>query len=223
MIEKHAEKMSRQHTIYKLSDGTRVPGCTTITGVMDKPALVAWANGLGLKGIDSRKYVDELATIGTLAHYIISCHCKREKPELSEYSEAQISIAENSVIKWLYWQEHKEFIPMYSELGLVSHLYRYGGTIDIIGTIKGKTVLVDIKTCKRVYGEHKTQVAGGYKILAQENGIKIDDVIITRVGRDDTEGFEQLNITPEEVRNHRKRFLICRELYEINKTINKEE
>ena len=57
------------HQVYKTADGTRVPGVTTICGVMDKPALVKWANNLGLQGTDSTKYVDALAASGTLAHY----------------------------------------------------------------------------------------------------------------------------------------------------------
>jgi hypothetical protein len=217
----HAAKQARQHTIYKLADGTRVPGTTTITGVMDKPALVAWANGLGLKGIKSTEYVDELAKIGTLAHYLIECHCKAVKPELGDYSPNQISLAENSAIKWIMWQDQVKFIPEANELILISEKHRFGGTLDIIGTINGRRTLIDIKTCRGIYGEHKTQVAGGYGILAEENGKHIDDIIITRVGRDETEGFEQITISAEEVRLHQRRFLICRDLYEINKQIGR--
>ena len=35
--------LSAPHTVYKLADGTRVPGVTTILGVLDKPFLMAWA------------------------------------------------------------------------------------------------------------------------------------------------------------------------------------
>ena len=44
------------HTVYTDSLGTRVPGATTIIGILDKPALIKWANNLGLAGIDSTKY-----------------------------------------------------------------------------------------------------------------------------------------------------------------------
>lgn len=219
----HAAKVAKAHTIYKLKDGKRVPGCTTITGVMDKPALVKWANGLGLKGIDSSAYVDELATIGTLAHYMIECHCRNTKPDFGNYTPNQISLAENSYIKWMYWQEKSGFVPTHNELVLVSEQHRFGGTLDIIGTINGKTVLVDIKTCKGIYGEHKTQVAGGYAILARENGINLDAVLITRVGRNEDEGFEEVTISDYECTLHQKRFLICRELYDVNSVINKDE
>lgn len=219
--EIHAAKKSKTHTIYKTKDGQRVPGTTTITGVMDKPALVSWANGLGLKGIEVKSYVDELALIGTLAHYMIECYCREIKPELDTYSKAQISLAENSTIKWLYWQDSVKFKPLFNELQLISEKHLFGGTLDIVGEINGKKVLVDIKTCKGIYGEHKTQVSGGYKILADENGLNIDSVIITRVGRNENEGFEQINISSEESILHQKRFLICRELYEINKQIGR--
>lgn len=220
---KHAAKAARQHTIYKLADGKRVPGCTTITGVMDKPALKKWANRLGLQGIEVEKYVDELAVIGTLAHYMIECHCRKVTPDLGDYTPNQISIAENSYIKWMYWKDSVRFEPLHNELALVSEAHRFGGTLDIIGTVNGKLTLVDIKTCKGIYGEHKTQVAGGYGILADENqkaiGGKIEDIVICRVGRNDEEGFESIQISATETKLHQRRFLICRELYEINKEI----
>jgi hypothetical protein len=210
----HAAKAARSHTVYKLADGTRVPGCTTITGILDKPALKKWAWEMGKKGIELDKYVDELATIGTLAHYMIECHCQGTKPDLSDSTPNQISLAENSVIKWLYWQEATGFVPEKNELILVSEKHRFGGTVDIIGTIKDRRVLIDIKTSKGIFSEHKTQVAGGYKILCDEAGLKIDDVIITRVGRNDTEGFEQVNIPSDEAQAHQKLFLCLRTAYD---------
>jgi hypothetical protein len=209
-----AAKVAKTHTVYKLADGTRVPGTTTITGILDKPALVKWANGLGLKGIDSTKYVDELATIGTLAHYMIECHCKNEKPNLDDYTKNQIELAENSYIKWMLWQDKEGFVPTHNELQLVSEQHRFGGTIDIIGTIKGKTVLVDIKTCKGIFMEHKVQVAGGYGILAREHGHNIDKIIITRVGRNDVEGFEEVPVLQEEASAARELFLDLRKTYD---------
>jgi hypothetical protein len=219
--EQHAAKKAKTHTIYKTAEGKRVPGVTTITGVMDKPALKYWANGLGLKGIEVRTYVDELALIGTLAHYMIECHCKGEKPDLDDYSKNQIDLAENSAIKFIQWQDNVGFVPEFNELKFVSEKHRFGGTLDVIGTIKGQKVLVDIKTSKGIFGEHKTQVAGGYGILAYDNNCFCEKIIIIRVGRNAEEGFEEVHILPEECDVHRKRFLVCRELYELNKKVNK--
>ena len=70
-VEKKIAKRAKAHTIYKLANGKRVPGVTTVLGIINKPALVKWANNLGLQGIDSTTYVDGTAKIGTLAHEMI--------------------------------------------------------------------------------------------------------------------------------------------------------
>lgn len=217
-LEQTAAKTARQYTVYKNSNGDRVPGVTTILGVMDKPALVKWANNLGLQGIDSAKYVDGLARIGTLAHYIIECYLKKQDVDYSDYTENEITAAENSVLKFFRWLESNNFEVIASELQLVSDKYNYGGTIDCICKLNGKVTLLDFKTCKGCYSEHHTQ-AVAYKLLAEEFDYKIDDIRILRIGRDDDEGFEE--ITVGKIDAHERRFHICRELYEVNKELNR--
>lgn len=238
-VNEHAAKIAKPHTMYFIDhptevkkDGTpkrlRVPGVTTITGVMDKPALVRWANDLGLAGISTKEYVDELATIGTLTHYLIECHLKGEKEYLDDYTKNQIDMAQNGAIRYLDWQQQTGFEPITIdgdqksvEMQLVSKVYRFGGTIDAYGkTRDGKHILCDIKTSKGVFGEHKTQVGGGYAILLEENGYHVDEVHIVRVGRTEDEGFDDITMSAQEVTNHKRRFFICRELYESNKLCN---
>jgi hypothetical protein len=222
--EKQSAKKARQHTVYKV-DGEKVPGVTTILGVMNKPALVPWANKLGLAGIEVGKYVDDLAIIGTCGHYLIECHIQSVilgqeiAPELSDYSPNQVKAAENCLGKFLEWEKRTDVKYISSELELVSNTYKFGGTIDILAEVRGKKTLLDIKTCKALYGEHYSQVGGGYKILAEDNGYKIDNCMIIRVGRDDVEGFEEKEVPQVEL--HMKRFLVCKELYEINKQIGR--
>jgi len=62
-------------------------------------------------------------------------------------------------------------------------------------------------------------VAGGYHILCEENGFMPEQVLILRIGRDEAEGFEAVYVSPQEIELHRKRFLVCRELYDINRLI----
>lgn len=222
MIDEKIASKSRAHTIYRLKDGTRVPGCTTITSVMDKPALVRWANSLGLQGIDSSKYVDETAQIGTLGHYLIECYLTGKQPDTTDYTSNQIECAQNILRRFQVWETERGLKPAdyaLSEAPLVSETHRFGGTIDICAVLNGKGTLIDVKTCKSIYSEHKTQVAGGYSILCEENGYSLDTILILRIGRTDEEGFEEITVSPSEIELHRKRFLICKELYEINKLI----
>ena len=220
--EKTAAKKAKRHTVYKLSDGTRVPGTTTITGVMDKPALVRWANNMGLQGIDTSKYTDEMATIGTLAHYMVECWLTDAEPVLDDYTPNQrtaAAVCVDKFHKWIAAQGIEKTAFALSEAALVSEKHRFGGTIDIAAVVGGKATLIDIKTCKGIYGEHKTQVAGGYHILCEENGFMPEQVLILRIGRDEAEGFEAVYVSPQEIELHRKRFLVCRELYDINRLI----
>jgi hypothetical protein len=222
--EKKAAQKSKQHTAYYNKSGKRVPGCTTITGVMDKPALVAWANRIGLEGIEVGKYVDELASIGTLAHYLIECRLKGEDPVLGDYSANQIEAAKIPYQKFLDWGKAKNLKRedfAISEGQLVSEKHQFGGTIDLCAVIDGKATLIDIKTAKGIFGEHKTQVFGGYHILCEENRYGVEKVLILRIGRDDSEGFEEVWSSTEEIELHRERFLCCRNLYRLNQLINK--
>lgn len=218
--EKHAAKKARVHTRYYNKAGKQVPGVTTITGVMDKPALVKWANSLGLRGIDVKEYVDELAIIGKLAHYIIECYIKKVKPDYGDYTPNQVSLAENSVIKFFDWEKETGFNRddvIFSEQSLVSEKHQFGGTLDIYTVLQGKKTLLDLKTCKGVYGEHKTQVGGGYRLLLEENGHPVEQVRILRIGRTEDEGFEDVRVDKQDL--HGERFLTCRALYTLNKQI----
>lgn len=225
LVDKPRHK-DRGHTIYKTQDGKRVPGTTTITGVMDKPQLVRWANNLGLEGIDSSKYVDGLADAGTLAHYMVECDLAgiAINPEwMKEYSLVDQDRAANSFLKYLDWRKRRTIEVVAHELQLVSEEHRFGGTLDWIMVIDGVLCLVDVKTCKALYGsgdEKWTQVAGGYRILAREHGYDVAQVWILRLGRNEEEDAEFVQCIAPAM--HERRFLLCRELYELNKRLKGE-
>ena len=92
-MEKGIIMKDKIHTVYKLKNGKKVSGTTTVIGILAKPALIHWAWDLGTKGIDYRKFRDDKADIGTLAHYLIMCHLKGEQPDTSDYSKKQIDQA----------------------------------------------------------------------------------------------------------------------------------
>jgi hypothetical protein len=224
-VEKSAAKVARGHTVYKNSAGKRVPGVTTITGVMEKGALKYWANQLGLQGIKIREYVDALAQAGTLAHAMIQWHLEgrdRDSEVMNQYSKDTIDLAETSALKFMYWQEQVGYEPIFTEKQLVSDVHDYGGTIDGYGVCtkhKDIRIMLDIKTAKAIYDDMYTQVAGGYGLLMQEHKIVYDHVVIVRVGRSAEEGTEAEAKRCPCPDLHEKRFLVCRELYELNKDI----
>ena len=210
------------HSPCILRDGTRVPSVTTVLSVLAKPALVRWANEMGLKGINTAHYVDETAQVGTCTHYLIECRLTNREPDLTPYKPNHIAQAQKGLAKFVAWQEKVGYVAEAVEYKLISEKHRFGGTLDSFGHLAdGRKVLVDIKTAKAVYDEHWTQVTGGYTLLLKEAGEKYDAVLIVRIGRHDEEGLHAEVQTCPNVAAHQKRFLLCRELYDVNQEVRR--
>jgi hypothetical protein len=187
------KKVSKVHTIYKTADGKRVPGVTTILGELNKPALIKWANDLGLDGIDSTKYVDASARVGTLAHYLVQCHLSKVEPDVSEYSQKEYDLAINSLFSFYEWIKGKDITVIETEYKLVSEKYGYGGTCDLYCIIDDEYWLIDFKTGSGVYQEMFFQLAAYWNLLTENNN-RVDKAKIIRIGRSEDEGFEERTI-----------------------------
>ena len=208
--------VSKAHTIYKTSDGLRVPGATTIVGLLNKPYLITWANKLGLDGIDSAKYTDEAAKVGTLAHEMIQCYLQDMTPDYDQFSKVQIDLAENAVLSFFEWRKNHTIEPILCEEKFVSDSLGFGGTCDCYCKLDGVLTLLDFKTGKAIYDEYFVQVAA-YKELLKENGYPVEQVMILRVGRDETEGFEHRSIA--ETDEYFRIFLDLLDIYYIKKEL----
>jgi len=175
--------------VYKDSQGIKVPGVTTIIGMLAKPQLITWANRLGLQGIDSTKYVDNLADVGILAHHLILCHHRNEVPDMSDFSENQIELALNCLKSYASWEDSHTIKPVLVEAPLVSDDLKYGGTPDLVCEMDGVMTLLDFKTGKALYPEVMYQLAA-YRNLLKEHGYPVEQCIALRIGREESEGFE---------------------------------
>lgn len=203
------KKASRAHVRYKTSEGKIVPGATTITGLLNKPFLVTWANRLGLEGIDSSTYTDEAAKVGTLAHALIQADLQDDTIDRNLYSPQQMDLAENAVLSFFEWKSHHQIEVIFCEKQMVSDTMLYGGTVDCYCKLDGKPMLLDFKTGKAIYEEYFVQLAA-YAELLRENGYPVEQVRILRVGRDETEGFEERSVA-----DTRKWFEIFKKLLDI--------
>ena len=207
------------HTVYKTTDGQRVPGVTTITGQLDKPALVHWAWKLGKKGIDYKKFRDDKADIGTLAHALCIGYLLKQEVDTSDYTAKQIDSAENCLLSFYEWEKGKEIEILFAEEPLVSNKYRYGGTPDIVALIDGILTMPDIKTGKAIYPEMIYQLSG-YKHLAKEcEDVDVEKAMILRIGRDETEGFEVELYSDKSMKIAFKIFLNMLEVYYLKKEL----
>lgn len=213
-------KRAKAHIQYHTEDGKRVPGVTTILGsVLAKPALKFWSNKLGLSGIDVRSYVDALAEAGKLAHEMVACHLQDKKADTSEASKVNIDRAENAFLSYLTWEKGHKIEPLLIETPLVSEKYHYGGTMDCYCKLDGIFELVDLKTSKAIYGDMLFQLAA-YRQLLRENGHEVQSARILRIGRDESEGFEERIVS--NLDNQWEVFSHCLAIYDLQKRIKRE-
>ncbi len=201
---------------YVNAGGIVIPSVTTALAIIDKPALVRWANRMGLQGIDTNKYKDELAEVGTLAHYFIMCRLSEELPDVSEYSPNQVKASMKCYDKFIDWESRNPVKPLLIEHEMVSERYQYGGCIDLYCLSCGELMLCDFKTGKGIYPEMIYQVAA-YRNLLQESGFTVSKIIILRIGRDDTEGAEEKILTPSQLDVGFEVFLHTLEIHRLTK------
>jgi len=195
------KRASKQHTVYRQKDGKRVPGITGITKYLtNTQVLIQWANKLGLEGVKSSEYVDQLANIGTCLHYLIECDLQAMEPSLGDFTGNQIAQAKQMFTKFEEWKKGRELVTIAMEKPLVSEAYPFGGTGDWYGIEDGKLTYIDFKTSKGCYFEHKVQAVACSKLWEENTGELPSVVKILRVGRSMDEGVEEI-VVPEEYRN----------------------
>lgn len=209
---------------YRNNDGVVIPGVTTITGELgwNKSVLVNWANKLGLKGLDCRKYVDDKAAIGTLAHGLVLEDISGLKFDTSDYTENQIHQAQNCLASYREWRKNKSIEAVFTERMLVHNELNYGGTPDFYGKVDGVLSLVDYKTGSGVYPEYIIQVAA-YVELIKHHGHTIEDVKILSIPRGDDESFIQKVVTKKQIDAGFKIFRHLRAIYDLKKAIKSED
>ena len=210
---------TKAHQRYKLTDGTVVPGVTTVINSQlgwNKQALIAWSRREALAGNDPNKVRDKAADIGTLTHYMVECHIKGIEPDTSEYAPADVDKAENGFIAFLDWE--KEFSVKYleSEIQVISEKHRFGGTVDQIVQRNGSLWLLDLKTSKGIYPDMKIQVAAYKQAYEEQKGKQIDEVHILQLGKEDG-AFQHHKLSQNDVSCAWEVFKHCLDLYRLQK------
>lgn len=233
-VQEKPGKKAQAHIQYYNKEGVLLPGCTAITGLLDKSGpLIWWAWKLGKQNVKPNEYRDQLADAGTLAHYLVMCELTGtavDEDYIAEFSGVDRDRADNALCSFYNWQKLHKIEPVFNEKPLVSEAWQFGGTLDFYAAVDGLLTLVDLKTGKAIYSDYYTQVAGYYKLLT-ENGYKVGSAIdptngqrgkqvfILRIGRDESEGFEYKKVPSLNL--HLKRFKNLRDQYRINQDLKK--
>lgn len=161
---------------YKLPDGTRVPGSTTVIGrFKESGGLIWWACSQGQKNpnVDVREalYGEKAAEIGTFVHGMVEAHIKGQKlPDFKLLPPNMHEPIQSGFDAYLQWERMTKLEITHQEIMLVSPEYQFGGRPDAIGLIEGEPCLIDWKTSKAVYPDMLVQLASyGYLV---EHGLQ---------------------------------------------------
>jgi hypothetical protein len=208
----------QSHRVYRISSGAVVPSVTSITSRLAKVGLTGWAFRLGqehpeLESID--QYVADLARIGSLAHHTIESRLLGAEPALEDWTPNEITAAAPPVKKFDTWMQGKDVRVVGIEMPLVSEIHAFGGTLDVLADIDGRRALCDIKTSRGIFAEHLYQTSA-YAELLRENGERVDEIRILRVGRTDNDSLEERRVLEWDA--YWRVFLALLALYRAEKT-----
>lgn len=190
-VGKYKLDFLKSHTVYKNARGEKLPGVTTVLGMLNKPALLHWAWGLGKEGINLEAARQKPADIGTVAHALCEAHLRGLELETDNIAPDMLAKAETAFIKFVSWWDREELVMVHTELPMVSEHMQVGGTLDILAARpSGKFVLVDLKSSKAIYDEMLLQAATYAAIYTETQGQDIAEVYIVRIGKEDNDDLE---------------------------------
>src|SRR3990167_5291760 len=107
---------------YRLADGPRVPGATTINGQLgwNKGPLMWWAWNEGREGRDFRDTSKKAADVGTIAHAMVEAEVHRSIFDPSPYDPELVKLAEPTLAAYREWAEQVSLEIVETEIQLVS-------------------------------------------------------------------------------------------------------
>jgi hypothetical protein len=174
-------------------DGEVYPSVTTVLSVISKPALIAWAakvvaqaavaNLDRLAGMSPEEAVTFLKSVptsdkesaarrGTQVHKLLECIVKGGVVDIDQQSAPYVSALQRFL-------KSTDLHVDYSEVVCYNKTVGYAGTIDVIGKLDGKVVILDIKTSSAVYPEYELQLAayrGAEFLYLQPNSLPMPQV-----------------------------------------------
>ena len=215
------KKVSKAHTRYYLADGTLVPGATTVTGLLNKPALVKWANNLGLQGIDSNR-CRQSGERSELIHTLVECHITGKEVDCSDYTLSKSSWRRTDSINTSIGRSSTRSSLSSTRQSSSPEKYKYGGTLDFYCKVDGKYTLVDFKSGKGIFNEHFLQTSG-YANLLREQKHKVEQIMILNIGRNEDEPFQTETIPlPTTEKKYFNMFKALLKVYYIKKELGLE-
>ena len=238
------EYKDSNHTYTSKSNGKLWPGVTSIIGNIDKPYLRFWAVKLGMETVDElweagKAYLEEekqqilgigktahtkkareAADSGTIAHNWIDEYIAAKISGEPRYqAPIQSPEAEKAVEAFLEWEESHNIQWLAGDTVVGSAIHEFGGKLDGLAMIDGKSTLIDFKTSNQISPEYFLQTAA-YQLALEEMGYKCEQRLILRIPKTGKQ-FEAL-IVPTPLDLDTETFLACRQIQRWKSYIDNE-
>jgi len=197
-----------------------LPSVTAILGVIAKPALIHWASrtaadialdnpSLSLEEVSGRfngvkkQAAEKGKRIHTMFQTIIDLD---DQETFLKHCDKDDKLYAEPIFDFI--NEYK-FEHQFGERIVRSFKFGYAGTCDEGGLVNGKLSILDLKTGKNTYPEHRLQLEA-YKEALIEEGFKVKKTYILHVPGDGT-------FTLEETKDDFTVFLHLKKVYEWTK------
>jgi hypothetical protein len=215
----------RNHDYY--FDGRKMTGCTTILGVISKPALIPWASRMACEYVrDNLKSMDDLENVLALA---VKAHSAKKDKAASQGTDVHamaeqyikecigfggqaFMLADTSpIFTFSRWAVDNGVKFLESEVALYSETLFVAGTADMIFEKDGRRILGDIKTMVKLWDRTPFFQTAGYTIMSEEMGLpKVDGSCIILLNK---EGEFVEDVWSFDVEGEKSGFLAAVELY----------
>lgn len=215
-------------------DGKQLTGCTTVLGIVAKPALISWSANMtaeflrdkldGIKNLDQMKWellLDEARKQHTkrkekAGDWGIQVHFEIENYIQNEIDKKGNEVYPENIKNFVEWEKQNKVKFLATEKNIYSEKMFVGGIVDIVCEIDGKRWIGDIKTSgSGIYPENFWQCAC-YDLLLEEMGEpKAEGYIILNL-KENGEFIEKRSISNEE---NKEAFLSCLKIYRIQEKI----
>ncbi len=224
-------------------DGKKMTGCTTILGVLNKPALVPWAARMAIDHIRLHstestfeapnllvspitleeaktayaKKRDEGAEKGTNTHSLCEGYIKECIRTNGGKPLVPFNPNEESLEAFIEWALRNVDKFLASEEKLYSKELWVAGTADFIFEKGGKVYVGDIKTYKKIWDRTPFYQCAGYGLMKKEmEGTEIAGYVIVNLPKERAFKESEDILWSFDIEGDTKAFLACAEIYRQN-------
>jgi len=184
-------------------DGKPYPRVTRILSVLNRPSLVSWLSRNSQEVTE--QWTQETRDIGTEVHRLISeiigGRLFSDTPaHILEWTQLDESIR-NGIRAFEQARLTLKFVPVQTEMLLVSKQHTYAGTTDCLAEMNGEPWLLDWKVASQLWPEVEYQLAAYWNAYKEMTGKDIAGCMAIRLSRDTGKWTkkDRLIMTPEKL------------------------